>query len=138
MSTEWKLKGACRDEDVELFFPDGEGREFTAQIADAKEICSWCPAAIRAQCLAWATDNVESGIWGGTTETERATIRRERRQAAVQAEAERWCSGCEEKHPLEAFPPRKRSLDGLATQCREYGNRRQVERRRDRRQQVAA
>ena len=41
---------------------------------EAKAICADCPYKVR--CLEYALKNHEQGIWGGTTERERTTIRR--------------------------------------------------------------
>lgn len=37
-------------------------------------ICEGCP--VQAQCLKYAMDNNEYGVWGGTTERQRARIRK--------------------------------------------------------------
>jgi WhiB family redox-sensing transcriptional regulator len=67
------LPGAlCKGEDPGTWFPSG-----TSQIAiwKAKKVCAACPA--RAECLQWALQAGEvDGVWGGTTPTERAGIRR--------------------------------------------------------------
>jgi WhiB family transcriptional regulator, redox-sensing transcriptional regulator len=74
-SVNWREVAACRDADPDLFFPVGTARSALRQIEEAKRICRVCPA--RTQCLAWALDHeVDSGVWGGTTEDERSTIRR--------------------------------------------------------------
>ena len=45
------------------------------QIARAKEVCGECPVSM--QCLEFALEtNQDSGIWGGTSEEERRTMRR--------------------------------------------------------------
>lgn len=76
MSDAWMDRGACIGEEPELWFPAGEGREFTTQIDKAKRVCFACP--VRAECLELALDEGRSGIWGGTTETDRKQIRRRR------------------------------------------------------------
>lgn len=66
---------ACRGEDPSLFVgPDGEGRsDREYREAQAKSICAQCE--VRSECLIWAIDNREHGVWGGLTEDERYTIR---------------------------------------------------------------
>lgn len=64
----------------ELFFPKTGKR---MQAAEAKGICAGCE--VRAQCLDYAVSSVEilSGIWGGTTETERRQLRAARQRSAA-------------------------------------------------------
>lgn len=62
---------ACADEDPELFFPFYDQAD---QIAEAKAVCASCP--IRQSCEAFADKHNMHGVWGGTTETERARNRR--------------------------------------------------------------
>jgi WhiB family transcriptional regulator, redox-sensing transcriptional regulator len=75
---EWHNRAACRDKDPELFFPVGRGgRPTELQIEKARTVCAACPA--RSECLQWALDGEPvEGIWGGTTEGERARIIRAR------------------------------------------------------------
>jgi WhiB family redox-sensing transcriptional regulator len=72
--------------DTELFFPLGHGREFTAQVEEAKAVCRGCP--VRSECLAAANDRPERyGIFGGLTDDERSRERRNvRRRAAARRE----------------------------------------------------
>lgn len=69
----WHARAACNGVDPgtadELFFhtPNDD-----YAIAEAKEICSWCP--VRRECFNYALDNeVKEGVWGGLTESERLT-----------------------------------------------------------------
>lgn len=69
--TSWHIRGACHGMDVEdadaVFFPLPRDHE---AIAEAKELCGWCP--VRSDCLNYALENVlKEGIWGGLTEAER-------------------------------------------------------------------
>jgi WhiB family transcriptional regulator, redox-sensing transcriptional regulator len=59
----------------DLFFPISNSGRGLEQAAKAKAICSAC--RVRRECLAFAlrTEQVH-GIWGGTTEHERAAARR--------------------------------------------------------------
>lgn len=72
--TSWHTRGACHGMDVEdadaVFFPGPRDHE---DIAEAKELCGWCP--VRRDCLDFALENVlKEGIWGGLTEAERRPL----------------------------------------------------------------
>ncbi|MDD9380383.1 WhiB family transcriptional regulator [Streptomyces sp. ZAF1911] len=69
----WHARATCNGVDPstadELFFhtPNDD-----YAIAEAKEMCSWCP--VRRECFNYALDNeVKEGVWGGLTEAERTT-----------------------------------------------------------------
>ncbi len=64
----WMADAACRDADLDVFFDTVRNPD---TLADAKRICKRCP--VRDDCLdyALATDQTD-GIWGGTTDRERA------------------------------------------------------------------
>jgi WhiB family redox-sensing transcriptional regulator len=86
----WRYRAACRDEDPELFFFEGspDAPANTAQINEAKKVCAGCPVQLR--CLLWAMKTkTDYGVFGGLTETERASARRMemRRAAQVRKEA---------------------------------------------------
>ncbi len=71
----WRSNSLCRDTDPDLFFPIGTTGHALTQIERAKEVCGECPVSI--ECLEFALEtNQDSGIWGGTSEEERRTIRR--------------------------------------------------------------
>jgi WhiB family redox-sensing transcriptional regulator len=83
--------------------PDGEAnsdREFRE--TEAKLVCVGCP--LREECLSWAVDLKEVGIWGGTNDEERKVIRDSdpnrplRTQSRVRLERERtaWVLATEE------------------------------------------
>jgi WhiB family redox-sensing transcriptional regulator len=56
----WVLRGACREEDPELWFSANP-----AGLERAQAICARCP--VRSQCSAAAEANAERyGAWGGT------------------------------------------------------------------------
>lgn len=71
----WK-NAACAGKDTDLFFPEA-GKDFLGRIAEAKAVCNTCP--IVADCLSWATENDEQGIWGASTYEERKRMSRRRR-----------------------------------------------------------
>jgi WhiB family redox-sensing transcriptional regulator len=68
----WQEHGACRNADLDLFFPPegGPARERVRRERAAKQICNNC--LVRTRCLAYALRAGEVfGIWGGTTPEER-------------------------------------------------------------------
>ena len=78
MDLSWRLRGACRGLDPEIFYPATEEED----IQRAKVVCSTC--VVQQQCLEFALANRESeGIWGGATEKERRRILRQRRKTAA-------------------------------------------------------
>ena len=62
----------CAETDPELFFPDPGGAGVETAKA-AMRICAGC--AEKAECLQWALDNNEYGVWGGTTDSMRDVIK---------------------------------------------------------------
>lgn len=74
---------ACSTTDPELFFPreielpNGKVISKYKDAAAAKKICSECP--LKFDCLEYALNTHEIGIWGGTTEAQRENLRRDRR-----------------------------------------------------------
>ncbi|MER7923139.1 MULTISPECIES: WhiB family transcriptional regulator [unclassified Streptomyces] len=72
---EWAQRAACVDEDPELFFPLSSTGPALRQELAAKRVCLRCPV-IR-QCLDWAMGSGQvHGVWGGTSERERAELHR--------------------------------------------------------------
>ncbi|MGW2476979.1 WhiB family transcriptional regulator [Streptomyces sp. NPDC001665] len=72
--TSWHPRGACHGMDWEdaeaVFFPGPRDHE---EIAEAKELCGWCP--VRRECLNFALENaLKDGVWGGLTEAERSPL----------------------------------------------------------------
>ena len=71
----WRDGAICRDTDPELFFPVGTTGQALLQIDRAKQVCGECP--VQTDCLQYALEtNQDAGIWGGTSEDERRSIRR--------------------------------------------------------------
>lgn len=80
---EWWRRAACAHEDPELFFPVGTASARTVQQEyEAKAVCARCPV-IHA-CREWAMATGQThGVWGGTSEQERATALRKARRDQV-------------------------------------------------------
>lgn len=76
--SEWRQRAACRDVDPELFFPLGKGLVYEHRAEQAKAVCRACP--VTSDCLQWALSGPTSleGVWGATTEDERAALIRNR------------------------------------------------------------
>jgi WhiB family redox-sensing transcriptional regulator len=65
--------------ETEMFFPTGSTGHALEQAEQAKAVCASCP--VRVQCLDWAlATGQDAGIWGGTTEDDRRTLRRARQR----------------------------------------------------------
>ncbi len=75
-----RVQGDCMKlspkEHDRLFFPE---RGATGVAAEAKAICQEC--SVKPECLEYAILTKPQGIWGGSSYTERAAIRRERKLA---------------------------------------------------------
>jgi WhiB family redox-sensing transcriptional regulator len=72
----------CKGMDTNMFFPEiGMGKanalSFHLRVKEAKAICKDCPVAVN--CLQFALENDEQGIWAGTDYEERRRIRSRRR-----------------------------------------------------------
>jgi hypothetical protein len=81
-AADWRASAACRDEDANLFFPDGTTGQWILQIEEAKAVCRRCPVADA--CLQFALDTgATDGIFGGLTEQERGKARRAARRHNV-------------------------------------------------------
>lgn len=81
---DWRARAACSGYPNTLFFPASDAAE-ESTIERAKAICSVCP--VIDDCMEYALEtNQRSGIWGGTSEKERKSLRRkwlaERRRSA--------------------------------------------------------
>jgi WhiB family redox-sensing transcriptional regulator len=72
-------KAACKDMDVNEFFPEGPINR--KKVAELKAVCATCP--IINECLTVALHNNEYGIWGGTTEFERKNIKRKMKLISI-------------------------------------------------------
>lgn len=71
----WRSQARCLGSDPDLFFPVGSKGKPLAQAEMAKGLCLGC--TVRELCLLYALEtNQVTGVWGGTTEEERQSIRR--------------------------------------------------------------
>lgn len=71
---DWRSRAACSGYPNTLFFPASDAAD-ERSVEKAKGICAVCP--VMEDCLQYALEtNQRSGIWGGTTEKERKSLRR--------------------------------------------------------------
>jgi WhiB family redox-sensing transcriptional regulator len=72
---DWRAAGACLTADPDLFFPLSVSGAAAQQADRARRICAGC--RVLRPCLDFAMTHAEvDGIWGGTTQAERAHARR--------------------------------------------------------------
>lgn len=84
ITSDWRQRAICREEDPDLFFPVGNSTWALAQAADAKAVCRRCP--VMETCGDWAMENgQDSGVWGGLSEDERRAIKRRTARRAAAA-----------------------------------------------------
>ncbi len=82
MTTDWRDRALCKDEDPETWFPVGTTGAALAQLEEAKAVCRRC--AVTCDCLEWATEsNSDVGVWGGLSEDERRALKRQQVQQRV-------------------------------------------------------
>ena len=67
----WMSSAARKGLPLAAFYPVSDKGSIGEEAADACESCM-----VRTQCLRYALDNAEEGVWGGTTEEQRRVIRR--------------------------------------------------------------
>ena len=66
---DWMDDGLCREVDWAPFFPP-----LSTNARAAKRICARC--RVKTECLEWALEHEEQGIWGGTSDEERRKLKR--------------------------------------------------------------
>jgi WhiB family redox-sensing transcriptional regulator len=77
---EWHAGGLCVGADPEIFFPS-HGDPGT----EARQICASC--GVRADCLKYATEADELGIWAGLDQQQRRAVRKKQRRREAAAHA---------------------------------------------------
>lgn len=77
LTPEWMTRGLCRGAHTEDFYPT-RGKWSAANYA-AADLCKRCP--VRDECLQYALDHDEIGIWGATSGKQRRRIKREQERS---------------------------------------------------------
>jgi WhiB family redox-sensing transcriptional regulator len=83
--TDWKDKGACKKEDLSLFFPDITTSNGRKEEKLAVKICGQC--SVKSACREYALTYEDFGVWGGLTERQR---RQERRLTGMRVDTARY------------------------------------------------
>ena len=68
----WQDQAECKGVQIDLFYPE-RGQPVVSLV---KDLCANCE--VRHDCLEYALHHERHGVWGGTTESQRDVIRRER------------------------------------------------------------
>ncbi len=68
----WREYAYCKGTDPGLFYPITNKQQ-----AEVAKVCGHC--VVRNECLEYALENKEYGVWGGTTERQRRDINKDRR-----------------------------------------------------------
>lgn len=82
----WMEQAACKDTPVEWidFFPERKPGDPPEKVPEhIKRICAGC--VVREECLVWAIDRDEEGVWAGTTKKQREALDRPFRRAKCPA-----------------------------------------------------
>lgn len=76
-----KGPAACTSPEVDpdIFFTDPKEDSYLKDTNRAKAYCGIC--VYKSECLTWALESDEIGVWGGTTETDRRKIKRSYRSS---------------------------------------------------------
>jgi len=80
-SPDWQSRAACRGV-TDLFFgpdePHGQlGRADRERVARARAVCDGCGVWSQCRAFALSQPNALAGVWAGTTQRQRAGIRRQ-------------------------------------------------------------
>jgi WhiB family transcriptional regulator, redox-sensing transcriptional regulator len=75
-NTEWMQQGNCKGFPPEVMIPENK-----SGVDRARKICADC--VVKDVCLEYAlVNNIEHGVWGGTSERQRREIKRRRKANA--------------------------------------------------------
>lgn len=94
----WAARGACRNQDPDLFYSDYLSAPGRIRQQAALQICQRCE--VRAECLDYALIYERHGVWGGMTESQRSAFRRAQN---LETKLDRY--------NLQYFLPRKQARD---------------------------
>lgn len=78
MNLSWQEHGACVGTDPDQWYDlvDYPDMLLSRSTEGLRSICARCP--VQPQCLEWALNHENFGMWGGLTPKERQKVRRDR------------------------------------------------------------
>lgn len=83
----WRDQAACHGRDTNDFFPEMSGGSSSISVSKCRLICYRCK--VRKQCLDFAVrNNINHGVWGGMSVTDRRKISAEQVESASQITVE--------------------------------------------------
>lgn len=88
----------CSTVDPDMFLPDPLVAGSLARANEAKKICANCPYL--KECLEYAIEHNEDGVWGGTSRNERRKIKAERNRLKYEA----YQRSIQQRPPVVSFP----------------------------------
>ena len=75
---DWMDRAACHGIELTAFYPLSDLATIPAEAADACDVC-----IVQPQCLSYALDTAQHGVWGGTTDEDRRLLRRREQRRAL-------------------------------------------------------
>ena len=94
---EWYNRGLCKNYPTKLFYQYDAKKDRLA-----KTICNLCP--VRTDCLQYALDNEETGVWGGLNDADRTRLVRKNLIQGVLRDSSRRNRRREPLHLDDEYP----------------------------------
>ena len=69
----------CSETDPDMFFTEQDDEDYQRNTTMAKTVCGRC--VYKVECLEWAMESREMGVWGGTSDLDRRQLRRKNRSS---------------------------------------------------------
>lgn len=74
-----KGRASCTYTDPDMFFTEQSDENYQRDTTMAKTVCGRC--VYKVECLEWAMESREMGVWGGTSDLDRRQLRRKNRSS---------------------------------------------------------
>lgn len=97
-----KANGNCRSTPATLFFP--EKNSPMQETMAAKSVCAGC--LVKSECLEWAIEHNEAGVWGGMSHKDRKKLARKRAHDAMYQDQIDHARSIEDEATVDVGPRR--------------------------------